>query len=70
MPTYDVFFSHADADEPEVETLAQKLRENEGLRVFFAQWELVPGTVRPPRPGARPGRQPRLGLDGPHLGRQ
>ncbi len=41
--SYDVFLSHADADKRAVEALAQKLRDDEGLRVFFAQWELVPG---------------------------
>ena len=44
MPTYDVFPSHASADKPAVEALARKLRDDEGLRVFFDQWELVPGT--------------------------
>ncbi len=43
MPTYDVFLSHAGADKPAVEALARKLRDDEGLRVFFDQWELVPG---------------------------
>ena len=43
MPTYDVFLSHAGADKLAVEALARKLRDEEGLRVFFDQWELVPG---------------------------
>ena len=43
MPTYDVFLSHAGADKPAVEALAQKLRDEAGLRVFFDRWELVPG---------------------------
>ncbi len=42
MPTYDVFLSHNSADKPAVEALARKLRD-EGLKVFFDQWELVPG---------------------------
>lgn len=42
MMTYDVFLSHGSADEPAVETLAGRLRD-EGLRVFFPRWELVPG---------------------------
>ncbi len=43
MPTYDVFLSHAGADKPAVEALARRLRDEEGLRVFFDRWELVPG---------------------------
>ncbi len=41
--TYDVFLSHAGADKSAVEALARKLRDEERLRVFFDQWELVPG---------------------------
>ncbi len=43
MPTYDVFLSHATADKPAVEALARRLRDEEGLHVFFDDWELVPG---------------------------
>ncbi len=43
MPAYDVFLSHAGADQPAVEALARRLRDEEGLRVFFDRWELVPG---------------------------
>ena len=39
---YDVFLSYNDADEVAVERLARRLRD-EGLRVFFAPWHLVPG---------------------------
>ncbi len=44
MPTYDVFLSHAGDDKPAVEALARRLRDEEGLRVFFDRWQLVPGT--------------------------
>ena len=44
MSNYDVFLSHASVDKPVVEALALKLRDTEGLEVFFDQWELVPGT--------------------------
>ncbi len=43
MPGYDVFLSHASADEGAVEALACKLRDQELLEVFFGKWDLVPG---------------------------
>ncbi len=43
MTTYDIFLSYASADRSAVEALARRLRD-EGLRVFFDRWELVPGT--------------------------
>jgi len=39
---YDVFLSHAGEDTAWCETLAERLR-NEGVRVWFDQWELQPG---------------------------
>ncbi len=42
MPRYDVFLSHASADNPAVEHLARKLRE-EGLKPFLDKWHLIPG---------------------------
>ena len=39
---YDVFLSYNGDDETAVEELARRLRD-EGLRVFFAPWHLVPG---------------------------
>ena len=39
---YDVFLSYNGDDEAAVEGLARRLRD-EGLRVFFAPWHLVPG---------------------------
>jgi len=39
---YDVFLSHAGEDTSWCETLAARLR-NEGVRVWFDQWELQPG---------------------------
>ena len=45
MSVYDVFLSHASADKPAVEALARKLRDEKKLRVFFDEWELVPGTA-------------------------
>lgn len=42
MSRYDVFLSHSSAGKPLVDILARKLR-NEGFRVFFDAWELVPG---------------------------
>ncbi len=42
MPRYDVFLSHASADKPAVEYLAQRLRK-EGLDPFLDKWHLVPG---------------------------
>jgi len=39
---YDVFLSHAGEDTAWCEALAERLR-NEGVRVWFDQWELQPG---------------------------
>ncbi|MEO8496155.1 MAG: toll/interleukin-1 receptor domain-containing protein [Planctomycetota bacterium] len=39
---WDVFLSHNSADKPSVRALAEELR-NRGLRVWFDEWELVPG---------------------------
>lgn len=41
--TYDVFLSYASSDRDAVENLAQRLASEENLKVFFDQWELVPG---------------------------
>ena len=43
-PTYDVFLSYSRSDAVEVQGLAQLLRAS-GLRIWFDQWELVPGQV-------------------------
>lgn len=39
---YDVFLSHANADKPEVEALARRLRED-GVKPFLDKWHLIPG---------------------------
>lgn len=39
---YDVFLSHAKADEPAVEDLARRLRD-EGLHPYVRRWMLIPG---------------------------
>jgi WD40 repeat protein len=47
MPTsfdYDVFISHSAKDKPIVWELAQKLK-NDGLRVWFDEWEIKPGDM-------------------------
>lgn len=40
---YDVFLSYSHSDEDWIEDIAQKLEEQEGLRVWFDKWILVPG---------------------------
>ncbi len=42
VPTFDVFLSHNSRDKPMVRELAEALR-GRGLRVWFDEWELVPG---------------------------
>lgn len=39
---FDVFLSHSSADKPEVEAIAQRLREA-GLNPFLDKWHLIPG---------------------------
>jgi len=39
---YDVFLSHSSLDKPAVRELADRLK-NDGLRVWFDEWELEPG---------------------------
>jgi hypothetical protein len=41
-PRYDVFLSHASADKPAVEYLAQKLSAI-GIEPFLDKWHLIPG---------------------------
>lgn len=40
--TYDVFLSHSVKDKNTVQPLAERLR-NDGLRVWYADWEIKPG---------------------------
>lgn len=40
---YDVFLAHNSADKPAVEKLAQVLRDQRRLRVWFDVWRLRPG---------------------------
>ena len=39
---FSVFLSHNSKDKPAVRELAKKL-DNEGIHVWFDEWELVPG---------------------------
>lgn len=39
---YDVYLSHSRHDKPQVRTLAKRLK-NMGLRVWFDEWEIMPG---------------------------
>ena len=39
---FDVFISHTSRDKPAVRRLAKALKER-GIRVWFDEWELVPG---------------------------
>ena len=40
---YDVFISYSRADTENVEHIAHRLRDEEGMQVFFDKWELIPG---------------------------
>jgi len=40
---YDVFLSHYSGDKPQVEALAKRLEDEEGLKPFLDKWHLVPG---------------------------
>jgi hypothetical protein len=40
---YDVFMSHKGTDKPLVETVAIRLRDEEGVRPFLDKWHLIPG---------------------------
>lgn len=40
---FDVFLSHNSKDKPAVEALAERLTEEEGLKVFLDIWNLIPG---------------------------
>jgi WD40 repeat protein len=42
--SFDVFLSHGSQDKASVETLAERLRAEAGLRPFLDKWHLVPGT--------------------------
>src|SRR5687767_923424 len=44
--TYDVFLSHSAKDKAVVRPLAERLRED-GLRVWFDEWEIRPGDSIP-----------------------
>ena len=44
--TFDVFLSHSSRDKEIVRPLAERLRED-GLRVWFDEWELRPGDSIP-----------------------
>jgi hypothetical protein len=46
---YDVFLSHASADQPDVEALARRLRED-GIEPFLDKWHLIPGEPWQTRP--------------------
>ena len=41
---YDVFLSHSSKDKEKVHELAERLK-NDGLRVWFDQWEIHPGDM-------------------------
>jgi len=43
MFTYDAFLSHNSKDKPAVESLAIRLEDEAGLKVFLDIWNLVPG---------------------------
>lgn len=40
---YDVFLSHHSSDKPQVEALAARLEDEEGLTPFLDKWHLIPG---------------------------
>src|SRR6266511_1710343 len=40
---YDVFLSHQSGDKPQVEALAARLEDEEGLKPFLDKWHLIPG---------------------------
>ena len=40
---YDVFLSHHSGDKPQVEALAARLEDEEGLKPFLDKWHLIPG---------------------------
>jgi hypothetical protein len=40
---YDVFLSHHSGDKPQVEALAVRLEDEEGLKPFLDKWHLIPG---------------------------
>jgi len=42
--TYDVFISHSAKDRPVVRQLAERLKQD-GLRVWFDEWEIQPGDM-------------------------
>src|SRR5215471_11897492 len=42
-PQYDSFLSHAHDDKDWVEAIAQRLEDEQGLRVWLDRWMLVPG---------------------------
>ena len=44
--TYDVFLSHSSKDKAVVRAVAERLRED-GLKVWFDEWELKPGDSIP-----------------------
>ena len=46
--TFDVFLSHCSHDRAIVRPLAERLRQD-GLRVWFDEWELRPGDSIPPK---------------------
>lgn len=40
---YDVFLSHHSSDKPQVEMIAARLEDEEGLKPFLDKWHLIPG---------------------------
>src|SRR5262245_18834023 len=40
---YDVFLSHQSADKPQVESIAARLVDEQGLKPFLDKWHLIPG---------------------------
>lgn len=40
---YDVFLSHQSGDKPQVESIAARLIDEQGLRPFLDKWHLIPG---------------------------
>jgi hypothetical protein len=42
--TYDAFLSYNSKDRDAVTAIARHLKEKAGLKIFFDQWEIIPGS--------------------------
>jgi TIR domain len=40
---YDVFLRHQSGDNPQVESIAIRLKDEQGLKPFLDKWHLIPG---------------------------